>query len=164
MAATVSIYSYHGSAGGTNGAVTAFRFKSADNDTADNNNRLPIPTSGTNYSWLKHLALYAVTSPATLIDTLQVYGSGSLPTGVDMYIADHAYQDPTVQQATAISGWTNNYTGYTSGAPLSLAGSISNPSTGKINTNYALMQMGILSTVAVGVMSSQTITFSYLES
>ena len=163
MAATVNITSYHGaSPSGT--TVTAWRNKLADNDTADNNNRIPIPTSGTQYAWVKHIALVAATSPTSLIDTLQMWSSGSLPTGVQMFAQDHAYTDPTTQQATPLTGWTNNYTGFTSGSPLSLAGSISNPSTGKINTNYLQLQLAIISTAAVGVMAAQTITQSYLES
>lgn len=164
MAATVNITSYHGSTGATSATVTAWRNKLADNDTADNNNRMPIPASGTQYAWVKHIALVAATSPASLIDTLQVYSVAALPTGVQMFAQDHAYTDPTTQQATPLTGWSNNYTGFTSGSPLSLAGSISNPSTGKINTNYCQLQLGIISTAAVGVMAAATITFSYLES
>lgn len=163
MAATVNITSYHGSSP-SGATATAWRNKLADNDTADLNNRLPIPAAGTQYAWVKHIALVAATSPAAQIDTLQMYSSGALPTGVQMFAQDHAYTDPTTQQATPLTGWTNNYATYTSGSPLNLAGSIVNPNTGKINTNYCQMQLGIISTAAVGVMSAQTITFSYLES
>ncbi len=164
MAATTTIKSYHGSTGATTADVTAARFKLADNDTADTNNRIPIPASGTNYSYVKHFALNCSTSPSSLIDTVQAYGDGGLATGVQMFMQDHAYTDPTSQTTTALGSWTNNYTTYTSSAPLSLAGSISNPSTGKIQTNYLQMQMGIISTASAGVMSSETLTISYLES
>lgn len=164
MAATTTIKSYHGSAGGTTADVTAARFKLADNDTADTNNRIPIPPSGTQYSYVKHFALNCSTSPSSLIDTIQWYGDGGLATGVQMYMNDHAYTDPTSQEDTALGSWTNNYTSYTSSAAMSAAGSISNPSTGKIQTNYTQMQMGITSSASAGVMSSETLTCSYLES
>lgn len=166
MVATVKISSYHGAAAGTVTDVdsTTIRFKKADNDTVDANNRMPIPPSGTEYSYLKHLALRATTTPAVLIDTLRAYGDGGLPTGVQMFLRDNAYIDPTAQVDAAVAGWSNNYAGYTSAAKLALAGSLANPATGKINTNYAQMQMGIISTAAAGVMASETLTMEYLES
>ena len=164
MPATVSIHSYHGAAGATEAAVTAIRFKKADNDTADTNNRMPIPAAGTEYSYIKHLSLYADTSPAALIDTLKLYGDGALPTGVQMYVVDATYTNPVANADAALGTWSNNYAGYTSAAPLSIAGSIANPTTGKIQTNYAKMQMGVISTAAAGIMTAETLTFSYLES
>lgn len=164
MAATVNITSYHGATGGTSATVTAWRNKLADNDTADLNNRIPIPASGTQYAWIKQIALVAATSPAAQIDTLQMYSSGALPTGVQMFCEDIAYINPITQAASPVAGWTNNFATFTSGAPLSLAGSIVNPNTGKINSNYCLFQLGITSAAAVGVMAAQTVTFSYLES
>ncbi len=125
---------------------------------------MPIPASGTEYSYVKHLALRCTVTPAALIDTLKLYGDGALPTGVQMFVRDNAYIDPTTQVDTALTGWANNYAGYISTAALALAGSIANPSTGKINTNYAQMQMGIISTAVAGVMTAETMTFSYLES
>lgn len=164
MAATTAITSYHGAAAGTSAVVAAVRFKLADNDTADTSNRIPIPASGTQYSYVKHLALTCSTSPSSLIDTVQVYGDGGLPTGVGMFMQDHAYTDPTSQEDTALTSFDDNYADYTSSAPLSLAGSISNPSTGKIQTNYLQMQMSVGTTASAGVMSSETLTVSYLES
>lgn len=164
MAATTAITSYHGAAAGTSAVVAAVRFKLADNDTADTSNRIPIPGSGTQYSYLKHLALTCSTSPSTLIDTITVWGDGGLPTGVQLGIRDNTYINPLTQTDSPYSGWTNNYTGYTSGSPLSLAGSMSNPSTGKIQTNYLQMQMGVTPSASAGVMSSETMTYGYLES
>lgn len=164
MAATVEIRSYHTDTPGAGTAVAAVRFKKADNDTANTSNRMPIPPSGTEYSYVKHLALHATTSPDSLIDTCQAYGDGALPTGVQMYMADAAYVDPTTQEDTALGSWANNYTSFTSGSPLSIAGSLSNPSTGKSFTNYLQMQMGVTDAASAGVMTAETLTFSWLES
>jgi hypothetical protein len=140
------------------------RFKKADNDTADTNNRMPIPASGTEYSYVKHTALRATTSPTALIDTCRFYGDGALPTGVGVYVNDHAYTDPTSNVDAALGSYSSNYASYTSSAKLTIAGSISNPSTGKIFTNYLQWQMGIGSTAAAGVMTAETATYEYLES
>ena len=164
MVATVVITSYHGAAGGTTTDITAMRFKKADNDTADTNNRMPIPASGTEYSYLKHTALRATSSPTALIDTCRFYGDGGLPTGVQMFVRDNAYTDPTAQIDTVLGGWSNNYASFTSSAKLTIAGSITNPSTGKIFTNYLQWQMGVISTASAGVMTAETATYEYLES
>ncbi len=164
MVATVVITSYHGAAGATTADISAMRFKKADNDTADSNNRMPIPASGTEYSYLKHTALRCTVTPASLIDTCRFYGDGALPTGVQLYVNDHSYTDPTAQIDTALGSWSNNYSSYTSSAKLTIAGSLSNPSTGKIFTNYLQWQLGIISTAAAGVMTAETATYEYLES
>lgn len=164
MVASVAIYSYHGAAGATNAAVAAVRFKKADNDTADTNNRLPIPSAGSEYSYVKHLAPYVESGTYTLIDTVQAYGDGALPTGIGMYMADAAYTDPTTQVDTALGSWADNYATYVSGSPLSLAGSSASNAVGKIITNYLQMQMQVGATASAGVMAAETLTFSYLES
>lgn len=164
MTATTGIRSYHGAAGATEATVTAVRFKKADNDTADTNNRMPIPPSGTEYSYVKHLALYVVSGTYTLIDTIKAYGDGALPTGVGMYMADASYANPVSNADAALGSFSNNYAGYTSAAPLSLAGSAASNATGKVQTNYLQMQMSVVNGAASGVMTAETLTFSYLES
>lgn len=144
--------------------MTAVRFKKADNDAADTNNRMPIPAAGTEYSYVKHLALVAATTPAALIDTCRMYGDGALPTGIQMYVADATYTNPVAQADTALGSWSNNYAAQTSAAKLTIAGSLANPSTGKIYTNYLQMQMGVISTASAGIMSAETVTLEYLES
>lgn len=125
---------------------------------------MPIPAAGTEYSYVKHLALVSSTAPTALIDTCRAYGDGSLPTGVQMYMADAAYTNPVSQADTALGSWSNNYTSYTSSAKLTIAGSQANPTTGKIYTNYLQMQMGVISTASAGIMSAETLTLEYLES
>jgi hypothetical protein len=72
--------------------------------------------------------------------------------------------DPTSNVDAALGSYSSNYASYTSSAKLTIAGSISNPSTGKIFTNYLQWQMGIGSTAAAGVMTAETATYEYLES
>jgi hypothetical protein len=53
MAATIQIVSYHDAAAATENTITSgtIRFKVADNDAQDTANPVPVPTSGTNYSF-----------------------------------------------------------------------------------------------------------------
>lgn len=165
MVATVIVNSYHGAAGATVTDVTGstVRFKKADNDTQDYANRIPIPPSGTEYSFVKHFALFASSSPAALIDTCKMYGDGALPTGVQMFARDNGYINPLTQLDTPLTGWANDYASRTSLAKLDIAGSKANPATGKIYTNYLQMQMGVVSAAASGVMAAETTTLEYLE-
>lgn len=72
------------------------------------------------------------------------------------------YIDPVNHAATLLSGTTDAFT-YTSGSPLSLAGSISNPSTGPFGDGLEL-QMTVGSTASQGTTPSETLTFQYDES
>lgn len=140
------------------------RFRKSDVDTADTSNRMPIPAAGTEYSYLKHTALRCTVTPAALIDTCRFYGDGALPTGVSMFVRDNSYTDPTVNVDTILGGFSSNYAGYISSAKLTIAGSMTNPSTGKIFTNYLQWQMGVTTTAAAGIMTAETATYEYLES
>ena len=72
------------------------------------------------------------------------------------------YIDPVNNAQTQLSGTTDAFT-YTSGAPLSVAGSINNPSTGAFGDGVYL-QMSVASTASQGTTPSETLTFSYDES
>lgn len=164
MVAVVSVQSAHGVAGATIAAISAMRFKKADNDAADTANRMPIPPAALEYSYLKHLYLNVDSGAYTLIDTLRAYGDGALPTGIQVFMRDNAYVNPVANADAALAGFANNYAGYIASAPLSLAGSGAASATGKLNTNYLQMQMAVGPTAAAGVMAAETLTLSWLES
>lgn len=168
MPATVNITSYHGAAGATTANVdgTSIRYKVADNDTFDANNPIPIPTSGTNYSYIKQFRFNATTTPANTINNLKVYtdGANGLGTGIDIQAKTSAtYTDPVANGTTALSGSPASIFTRTSGSPLSVTGSISNPSTGAFG-DYIQTQMSVDNTATQGNSSTETITFSYDES
>lgn len=169
MAATVRILSYHGASGAesptalTNGQQ--IRYKQADNDTVDLNNKIPITTGVTNYSFIKNLRFEAQTTPSNTIDNLKVYADGAngLGTGVDVQIKTSAtYVDPVANGTAQMTGGASVFT-YTSGSPLSVTGSINNPSTGAFG-HYICTQMTVADTASPGTTPSETITFSYDES
>ena len=51
---------------------------------------------------------------------------------------------------------------FTSAAPLSVPGTISNPNTGKIS-DYVVMQAVVGTTAVAGTLAAETITFQYDE-
>lgn len=168
MAATVELRSYHGASGSESGADVAgsgIRFKVADNDTVDANNPIPVPAAGTNNSYIKNLQLYVTATPSNTINNLKFYtdGSNGYGTGVALNAKTSAtYVDPVANGTTALTGTADAFT-YTSGSPLSISGSISNPSTGALG-DFVVLQMAVGTTATQGTTGSETLTFSYDES
>lgn len=169
MAATVEIRSYHGATpdAGTDVAGGSMRFKLADNDTADANNPVVIPAAGTNYSWIKQLKFYAATTPDNVINNLRFYTDGAIGygTGIGLDVGSgSAYIDPTSFQDSGLVDWSGqDAEGFTSGAPYTITGSLSNPSTGAFG-DYIRLQVNVDDTASQGTSSSETIYFSYDES
>lgn len=169
MAATVNIYSYHGSAGGTSASVDGgtIRFKLADNDTQDANNPIVIPSTGTAYSYIKQLRFYAATDPSNSISNLGFYtdGSASFGTGVGMQVKTSAgYTNPLTQADSQLTG-TSDAFGYTSGegTDLDVTGSHTSGAPTAFG-DYVVLQMTVASTATQGTTSTDTFTFSYDES
>jgi len=182
------IYDFGGSDGspGTSQNIDALgpptlRFKQADNATIDTSDKVPIPSSGTNYSYWKHLYLKCSTAPDTQVDNIQFYtdGSSGFGTGVTTYVGD---ETPTknsgsdagyevcdsavtmVVNHSEITAQTDAFD-YISGSALS----ISISETGSIidaigeTSDYFIMQVAIGSTSSPGDKSNETGTIQYDE-
>lgn len=167
MAATVEIRSFHAASpdAGTNIASGNLRFKQADNDTADANNPIPIPGAGTNYSFLKNLRFYAATTPSNTINALKFYtdGSNTFGTGTGLRVKTEAsYTDPIANDTAQFAGTTDAFAS-TSGSPLSVTGSITNPTTGAFG-DYIKLQFTVTTTASQGTTPGETLTFQYDES
>lgn len=169
MAANVSILVWHGvTASRASTALTngqAIRYKQADNDTVDLNNKIPITAGQTTYSFVKNFQFSASTSPSNTIDTLTVYSDGAngLGTGVDLMVKSSAtYVDPITLGAAQMTAASSIF-GYTSGSPLAITGSLNNPTTGAFG-NFIATQLVVQDTASPGTTPSETITFSYDES
>lgn len=165
MAATIVIQSAHGgSAGspGSNPTVTSMRMKSADNDTADTNNPLVKPTSGTNYSYEKWLRLFCSVAPSNVVNNFRFHrAAGSPSTGISDFYAERsqaeAYEVPVA---------TNRYA--TVAVPTSAT------SLAKNNTDHStapaqygawiVLQWAIGTTAVAGTQSALTYRFTYDES
>lgn len=167
MAATMEIRSYHGATpdAGTDVAGGSIRFKQADNDTVDANNPIPIPGAGSNYSFVKQFRFYAATTPDNAINNLKFYtdGANGYGTGVDLAAQSQTgYIDPISLDANDMGSGSDAF-GYTSGAPLSVTGSISNPTTGAFG-DYVQLQMTADNTAGQGTTNTEQVTFQYDES
>jgi hypothetical protein len=147
------------------------QFRTDDTTTVDGTNECISPSSGTNYSFAKSCYIKCTTAPATQVDNMQIYTSGTNPlgTGIDIKVGQ---QFPTkshlvstgYKKATGIVSVTGNemttfYTGVTSTISIfSLTQSSSllltiTDNSGKIvnvndTTNYFVLQMWIQSTAA----------------
>jgi hypothetical protein len=164
MAATVSIKECNGT-GPTATTVTALRFCTTDVYNPGTNYPLVKPGTGsTNYSYKKSLYLNADTTPTGTINNVKFYSDGNIGwTGVTI----QAKTSATYSQATGTQGTTGaqmtggaSVASHTSAAPLSVNGTLSNPSTGKIS-DYVELQAVISDTAVAGTLSSETLTFQY---
>jgi hypothetical protein len=168
MAATTAVRECNGSAP-TTAAVTGLAFCTSDVWNPGTNYPIPLPPSGSNYSFTKVVYLNAVTTPDTLIDNVVVYsdGTNSLGTGVSMYIGtSEDYQRST--GLDAVSGdpssiAVSNIFDYTDSTPLEIGGSLSNPDTGRVS-DYIYIQLVVSSTASAGNVGSETIVIGYDES
>ena len=149
------------------------RFKTNDNATIDNQDPIPIPTSGNINSYWKQIYLKCTGGTFTQIDNVKFYTDGSgFGTGITTYVGN---QDPTKNSGTSsgyevatgtagsqgdemvgahadLSAKTDAFT-FTSGSPravtISEAGSLINAS-GE-STNYLVFQMNVASTAGPGL-------------
>lgn len=178
MPATVTIQRRIGSSGSpTDTDITSAttRLSLSDSSTPGILNPLIIPSSGINYSFWAVFFLNANTTPAGTIDTVKLYsdGSNTYGTGVAVKVGQATgYTQATGSSTSGTQLTTSNYatlTGdpvdifsYTSGSPLAVTGTLSNPSTGIIS-NFIPLQMEIISTATPGVLTAETFTITYNE-
>ena len=157
------------------------RFKQADDATIDENNPIPIPAAGTNYSRWKQVYLKCTAAPSTQVNNVKFYTDGSnFGTGITLNIADacplhsstvttgYDVADANVTMAsgghTDVTTVTDAFT-YTSGSPKSIsiseAGSIIN-AIGE-TTNYIVLQMAVGTTASPGNLTDETMYYQYDE-
>lgn len=174
MPASVSIKEHTGS-GPTATTITNARFCLADAPNDGSAHPIQAQSGSTVTSFVKTIAPYADTTPATQINNVKFYTSGTNPwTGVTVI----ASKGSTYTQATGTttSGTALNSTNFpgvtspvdafsfTSTAPLLLAGSLTNPSTGRITSDYLQVQMVVSSTAIQGVLAQSTAYYQFDES
>lgn len=163
--------------GGGSGSTRA---STSDAPTPGTANPIPIPAAGTNYSFWVVLQLNAYTTPAGTINNIKWYTDGTNSwTGVTVEVGT----SPAYTQATGTTGTTGdqltntNWTGgtltpstpsadsafgYSSGSPLSVTGTLSNPSTGAIG-DFVAYQLSVGTGAGAGTLSAETFTFRYDE-
>lgn len=159
------------------------RFKTADDATIDANNPIPVPTTGTNYSYWKQIYLYCGTAPAVKVDNVRLYSDESgFGTGISLMVGDEfptktnaldtGYEvatgtpgdtgDEMVAAHAGLTGSTDMFT-FTSAVPLSVSISEAGNLIDAIGetTNYVVMQMEVISTASPNNLTDETLTFQY---
>ena len=177
MAATTVIYRRTGTSGSpTDTAITSgtTRLSLSDTTSPGSTNPIKVPSSGSVYSYWMSIYLSCTTPPAGTIDTIKWYSSGTnpYPTGVTYQVATAAaYTQATGTVTSGNQMIVANYTGLTTAvdgfsqtsvAPLTIAGSITNPTTGKIS-DYIPQQVTVATGTTSGVTSTATFTITYNE-
>jgi hypothetical protein len=146
--------------------VTNVRFCTADDYNPGTDNPMVKPAAGSNYSYKKTLYLNADTSPSSVINNIKFYCDGTIGwTGVTVEVAAaDSYTEPAGTPGTTgnDASLDTNITTYTSGSPLSLTGSISNPDTGKVS-QYLELQAVVSTDAVAGALAAETVTFRYDE-
>lgn len=180
MAATVTIRRWTGAGGGpTKTDITSINTRANAEDahsTAGTSNPIQIPSSGTNYSYWVSTQLSADTSPTGTINNIKWYtdGANGMGTGITVKVnTASAYVQATgtpgstgdilnTSNHTSLAGATSDAFGYTSGSPLSVTGSISNPTTGDIG-HQVVYQVEVADTAGPGATNAETFTWRYDE-
>ncbi len=158
------------------------RFKRADNPTIDSVAPCTIPASGTSYSRWKQIYLKCVTTaPSVQVDNVRLYtDAGGFGTGIAVKIGDQypvhnsaattGYDVADTDDQAMATGHTDittssDFFGKTVGAPATITISEAGSVIDALNetTNYAVLQMEVISTATPGDLGNETITWKYDE-
>ena len=178
MAATVIIERLT-STGPTETDITSINTRANAEDahsTAGTSNAIQKPAAGTNYSYWVSTRLKCTVTPSSIINNIRWYtdGSNGMGTGITCKVAlatayAQATGTPGVSGTQLTEGNHGSLTGapadafgYTSGSPLSVTGSISNPSTGLFGY-LVVYQVEVASTASPGATNAETFTWKYDE-
>ena len=195
-AATMHIYVDWGGSDGTPGTASditsaTLRLKTAENITADTNSPIPVPDTGTNYSYWRQVYLKCTAkNDMTQVDNIKFFGDSAVFTGYTGVVLYAGGQLPTKNSgantgyeiATGTGGTTGDRmdsgaskhsslttrtdtTTLTSGSPLSVTISESGSKIDASNetSNYVVLQLAVGSTASSGILSAETLTMRYDE-
>ena len=144
---------------------SAGRFHRADSHpTTDGaTTYIPIPTSGTNYSWRKSFKLNVTVAPAGTVSNLRFFSdTTSWGTGITAYAKQKATytQGSSSDNSALFDGTAVDVTTYSSASPLTInAGTVLTATTGYGTQDYLVMQVGIGATASPGTTSARTLTY-----
>lgn len=179
MAATVQIRRWTGTVGApvqTQIDSSTSRMSVSDDPNPGVTNPIPVPPSGIYYSYWLSSRLYVSVTPTGTIDNLKWFtdAANTFGTGVTCAVATAtSYVEATgTLGTTGDELTTGNHAGiganplgafgYTTGAPLSVTGSLTNPSTGDLG-DWVVYQVGLAPTTPPGDSGVETFTFRYDE-
>jgi hypothetical protein len=165
MAAVVQIHEMTAAAAGVDKTSGTIRFKAADNQTVDSNNRLQIPTGAEIFSYTKHARFYFSTGPSVDIQNLRAYSDGGgFGTGVNVDYDIPAGGLGTFPNINTDIAGTDLFS-KTSGSPVDLDTINTGPHTGTgYKGDHIRMQMGVANTASPGQLTpAETLTMAYDE-
>lgn len=172
MAATATVEELNGAPTGDPNTVTNVRFCTTDAYNPVATYPIPIPDSGTNYSYWKTLRL-KFTGSYTQVTNVLIYSDGTgFGTGITTNIGDEVGQ--TYEQATGTPGATGDimtdHTSITGVTDLmtyvSTAAKTVDDTTLSGDPDYAkeiVLQMVVIDTATAGTLAAETITWQYDE-
>jgi len=182
MAATVQIRKVTGNKSGptsTNISSGSLQFGTSDEATSPSS--IPVPSSGSNYSYYVSLQLNATVAADNSITNIKFYtdGTNSLGTGVDGIVSvasDYASAVGTAGSSGSLlnttsypslagldnDGATSPLFAFSSGCKLSVSGSIA-ATTGCFG-DWVVAQLNVESTAGAGNSAEETLTFEFDES
>lgn len=185
MAATVRIMRLTGSHGGgaspdyTNITSACTRMSTSDVPSPGTDNPIPIPSSGSNYSFWVTTNLYSACAPDNSIDNIEWYtdGTNSFGTGTNLIVSNASGYVQAVGNTgssgslldttnhTGLKGAASNAFTYTSNAAsrLAIAGSIAS-TTGCIGDEFVVFQLRVDTTATAGNTGEEQFTWSFDES
>jgi len=181
IVASVRVKEINGAAPGTFATITTARFATMDSNNPGISNPIPIPTTGVRRAYKKAFAL-AFAGTFTQINNVTIYTDGTdFGTGILTLIGSNvgagchvlgSYRAALGQlgvdgslltyarQAGSVITGTGSFFTYTSGAKK-LVGSQIFAAAG--TTRFVALQLKVGSNAVQGVLSSETITFTYDE-
>jgi hypothetical protein len=163
MAATIQIHEMTATSTGVDKTSSTVRFKSADETSVDVANKIKVPTSGTTYSYTKQLRFYVSVAPATNISNLNCYSDGTSGFGTGTGVQYDTSGSFSTNVNTNISG--TNFFLSNSGSPIDMDTTNTGPFTGTgYKGDFLRIQLTVADTAGPGMLSAESIVFTYDES
>jgi hypothetical protein len=168
VAANVRIFEMGGEGTGGDKTSDTVRFKSADENVANNNNRLSIPSAGgTTISFAKQLQYYFATAPDTDITNIKAYSDGvNNISNVNInYRPVGTWQGMGTTYGTSIASGSSLFS-LTSAVSLDMRGTSSHGTFTGVGFKGGLLalQMEVGPDATSGSSSVETVSFQYDES
>ncbi len=156
------------------------RFKQEDNATIDTNNPVPIPTTGSNFSYWKHVYLQCGSAPDTQIDNIKFYtDGGGFGTGIFLNIGSetptkNSGSNSGYEVADTASTMSGNHTeiinvlnafSFTSGSTKDVSISEASNIIDAIGetSDYIIFQLVVDNSASPGNLADETLTIRYDE-
>ncbi len=169
MVAAVKIHEMTGSRVGFDKTSGRIRFEDSNATIVDRDNRLQVPSAGTNYSFTKQIRCFVATPPSIDLQNFAAYSDGAndFGTGIDVeYDTVATTLGAAFRTATRTDITGSTFFTATSLTAIDLTQNIA--SSEFAGTGYKAkilrMQMSVANTAAAGSLDGESLTIKYDES